>query len=181
MILFVTDSNGTISTKGTNAHTKDDVSSNGDSSSSGSRSPIHTDVIVRPDMSEATKPTRVYESTQETYILKDTTTLITVRCKKEFPSEVDEILAGVPTCHAFLDFIATERLRSMPHKGSKWDKVLKWAEGYSRKVDTYSHAISGFAPHCWESARLVWGCCRWLLRVRQSLIHAWQEMFLTFR
>jgi len=170
-----------IATNGANAHTKDDTSITSDNASSGTATPIHTDSLTTRQNPETRKATLLpmYESTKDTYILRDTTTLITVRCKKEFTSKIDEILTGVPTCHAFLDFIATERLRSMPHKGSKWDKVLKWAESFSRRVDAYSHAISGFTPHSWESARLVWGCCRWLLLVRLPHIFFWRNGLLT--
>lgn len=108
----------------------------------------------------------------DTHALKETTTLVFVRAKKELESKLaDSILVGTPTCHDFLDFIATERLRSMPHKGSKWDKILKWAESYARSVDRYAKEVSGLMVHTWESARLVWGCCKMLLQVSFLVRH----------
>ncbi|KAI5782676.1 hypothetical protein EDC01DRAFT_729948 [Geopyxis carbonaria] len=113
----------------------------------------------------------------ETHVLRETTTLVTVRYKKELSSKSGDILTGTTTCHAFLDFIAAERLRSMPHQGSKWDKVLKWAEAYARKLDTYTHAVSGFTAHSWESARLVWGSCQLLLRMGSKHIALLEKVF----
>lgn len=104
----------------------------------------------------------------DSHILKETTSLSIVRAKKELAAKItDNILVGVPTCHDFLDFIATERLRSMPHRGSKWDKILKWAESYARAVERFSLEVAEIMPHTWESAKIVWGCCKLLLSVCQ--------------
>lgn len=99
-------------------------------------------------------------------ILKETVTFLSMQCKKQFDAKVaDEILTHTPTLHGFLDFIAAERLRSMPHKGSKWDKVLKWAESLARKLDFYEQSVRGLFSDGSEAARLFFGACRVLLQV----------------
>lgn len=109
-----------------------------------------------------------HDSKTEIHVLRESTSVTVIQCKKELGSQADDVLSGTPTFDSLLDFIATERLRSMPHKGSKWDEVLKWAESFARSVDVYSHSISSFIVYSWESARLVWGSCRFLLQVCPS-------------
>ena len=106
-----------------------------------------------------------HDSTTEIHVLRESTSVTVIQCKKELGSQADDVLSGTPTFDSLLDFIATERLRSMPHKGSKWDEVLKWAESFARNVDMYSHSVSSFLVCSWESARLIWGSCRFLLQV----------------
>ena len=105
------------------------------------------------------------ESKTKTYVLKETTTVIIARCKKDLDTKAHDVLTGTHNLDSLLDFIAAERLRSMPHRGSKWDKVLKWAETFAGEVDFFSNAIDCFAIHSQESARLIFGSCRVLLEV----------------
>ena len=118
-----------------------------------------------------------HDSTTEIHVLRESTSVTVIQCKKELGSQADDVLSGTPTFDSLLDFIATERLRSMPHKGSKWDEVLKWAESFARSVDMYSHSVSRFIVYSWESARLIWGSCRLLLQVRPragfSCVRSW--------
>ena len=90
------------------------------------------------------------ESKTQTYVLKETTTVIITRCKKDLDTKAHDVLTGTHTLDSLLDFIAAERLRSMPHRGSKWDKVLKWAETFASEVDFFSNAIDCFAIHSQE-------------------------------
>lgn len=106
-----------------------------------------------------------HDSTTEIHVLRESTSVTVIQCKKELGSRADDVLSGTPTFDSLLDFIATERLRMMPRKGSKWDEVLMWGESFARNVDMYSHSISSFMVYSWESARLVWGSCRFLLQV----------------
>ena len=101
----------------------------------------------------------------KTQVLREHATSVHAQWKREFRSKSEDILTAVPTCYAFFDFIATERLRSVPHKGSKWDRVLKFAESYGSRVDVYANVIRDYVPHSWESAKLVWGSCQALLQV----------------
>lgn len=110
-----------------------------------------------------------YDTTIETLttttVVKETTTTIMFECRKQLSSNADDILYGVPTIDDLLGFIAAERLRSMPHKGSAWDKVLKWAEGFSKKVDVFCYTIGSFTLARREGEQMVYGCCRTLLKV----------------
>ncbi|KAI9768306.1 MAG: hypothetical protein M1840_004914 [Geoglossum simile] len=87
-----------------------------------------------------------------------------VQCKKELGAKVESVLTGTPDVDTLLEFIAAERLRSMPHKGDNWDKVLKWTESFARRVDVFACSISRFAGQSSEAARLIWGGCQLLLQ-----------------
>lgn len=115
--------------------------------------------------SEEFKYDTTIESRTQTTVVKDVTTTIMVECRKHLSSRADEILLSTPTSHSLIQFIAAERLRSMPHKGSTWDKVLKWAESFAKRIDTYTFTIGGFASYGCEGSRVIYGCCRALLQV----------------
>lgn len=53
----------------------------------------------------------------------------------------ENMVAGV-TSDVFLDFISTERLRQMPTKGSRWDKILKWSEDFAPKLSLFVEALA---------------------------------------
>jgi hypothetical protein len=99
------------------------------------------------------------------HTLREVSTTVVVQCKKELGAKAEGVLTGTMSMDSLLEFIAAERLRSMPHQGSKWDMVLKWAESLARKVDAFAHAISKFTDQSWEAARLIWGGCWLLLQV----------------
>ncbi|KAK8116735.1 nacht domain protein [Apiospora kogelbergensis] len=56
-------------------------------------------------------------------------------------SAEENMVAGV-TSDVFLDFISTERLRQMPTKGSRWDKILKWSEDFAPKLSLFVEALA---------------------------------------
>ncbi|KAH0563240.1 hypothetical protein GP486_002195 [Trichoglossum hirsutum] len=75
------------------------------------------------------------------HVLRETSTTVVVQCKKELGAKAEGVLTGTASMDSLLDFIAAERLRSMPHQGSKWDKVLKWAESLARNMGEKTHVI----------------------------------------
>ena len=56
----------------------------------------------------------------------------------------------------------------MPHRGSHWDKVLKWAEFFSLQVSGYANAVDSFIAESKVAAKLIWTACRALLQVWDS-------------
>ncbi|KAI9762962.1 MAG: hypothetical protein M4579_000025 [Chaenotheca gracillima] len=117
---------------------------------------------------------------QPTEILKETVTVVVVESQKVLGSRSDDITSGVSTLESFLELIAVERLRSMPHQGSKWDKVLRLAGSFASNVDVYSHAISTGVQHAHESARIVWSCCRLLLELGPDAVTILEKVFVVF-
>lgn len=70
----------------------------------------------------------------------------------------------------FLEFIERERLTHMPHRGSHWDKVLKWAEFFSLQVSGYANTVDSFIADSKLAARLIWTACRALLQVSSNIL-----------
>jgi hypothetical protein len=69
------------------------------------------------------------------------------------------------TIQSFKEFIECERLNNMPKQGSKWDKVLKWAEFFATQISEYEKAIRSFVPDSQGAAKLIWAACRILIEV----------------
>ena len=102
---------------------------------------------------------------QQVTVVREVTSRVHIKLQGQFSSSVDGPLSSSISIENFLDYVAAERLRRMPHRGSKWDKVLKWAEYFASQVSIYQDCVSAFLPHSKEAAQLVWGCCRALLEV----------------
>ena len=66
---------------------------------------------------------------------------------------------------SFFDFVANYRLRRMPHKGSRWDKILRWAEYFAAQVALFDESVGPFVSNSKETAQLLWASCRVLLEV----------------
>lgn len=65
----------------------------------------------------------------------------------------------------FLDYIEHQRLTHMPHRGSVWDKVLKWAEFFALQVSAYEKVAAPYVSETKEAAKLIWIGSRVLLDV----------------
>ncbi len=75
---------------------------------------------------------------------------------------------------SLLDFIATDRLRRVPHRGSRWDKILRMAEHFAIRISLYQEAVGGMFSKSSEAARMIWGSCRALLQV-SLLPESWKD------
>lgn len=65
----------------------------------------------------------------------------------------------------FLDYVATHRLKHMPHKGSKWDKVLQQSVSLSSQVHRYEEAVTDTLLDSSQAASLIYACLHTLLEV----------------
>ena len=106
-----------------------------------------------PEVSKLTVPTRPYR-------IEDT-----CRYQDEFRRINPDALNATTSMKSFFDFVANDRLRRMPHKGSRWDKILRWAEYFAAQVFRYHESVSPFVPNSEETAQLLWASCRILLQV----------------
>lgn len=79
-------------------------------------------------------------------------------------SKETELAAGVSSERLF-GFIANERLRIMPARGSRWDKILRWAEDFAKKLSLFEVTDDSFIPSSKEAVDLILACIQLLLTV----------------
>lgn len=98
-----------------------------------------------------------------------TTTERPIRFTSKYREELLILTNGVPSkpesLDSFLDFVASDRLRRVPHRGSRWDKILRWAEYFAIQISILHETVGSFAPNSTETARLIWQSCQTLLQV----------------
>lgn len=83
-------------------------------------------------------------------------------------SKEDELAAGVSSENLF-GFIANERLKRMPARGSRWDKILKWAEDFAKKLSLFEVSDENFIPSSKEAVELILASLQLLLMVGLDL------------
>ena len=105
-----------------------------------------------------------FSKDKQVTVLRETVTLTSGRFVADF-EQVDEHYIQIMTIDGFLEYIERQRLTHMPHRGSRWDKVLKWAEFFGLQVSGYASAIESFVPESHTAAKLIWIACRTLLEV----------------
>jgi hypothetical protein len=99
-------------------------------------------------------------------VLRDKVIETQKRFIHEFHHVDEQYIEGI-AIEGILDYIEQERLTHMPHQGSKWDRVLKWAEFFALQVSAYESAVSSFVPDSKLASKLIWAASRVLLEVRQ--------------
>lgn len=90
------------------------------------------------------------------------------RLQAELKGTKEEMLAAGITIESFLGFIGSERLRWMPAKGSRWDKILKWAEYFATSLSLFEEAVETFVASSQEAVELIFACLQILLQVSTS-------------
>lgn len=101
-----------------------------------------------------------------TPLLQDTTQKIIKMYRSELGQSSDRFLQSCKSVESFFDFVATIRLSQMPHHGSRWDKILKWAEFFTGQVSTYSEEVSSFTTQSEQATNIIYASCKTLLEVR---------------
>ncbi len=97
-------------------------------------------------------------------MLQETVTHTRAKVVAEF-DHVDEHYIHGMTIEGFLEYIERQRLTHMPHRGSRWDKVLKWAEYFSLQVSRFSKIVKPFVLDSELAAQLIWTASRTLIEV----------------
>ncbi|KAL8729508.1 MAG: hypothetical protein Q9166_004680 [cf. Caloplaca sp. 2 TL-2023] len=120
-----------------------------------------------------------HSSEQQITILKET---VTVTCQKFIAdfNEVDEHYIYSMTVEEYFEYIERQRLTHMPHRGSHWDKVLKWAEFFGLQVSGYANTVEPFIAESKFAARLIWTACRALLELGPDNAQALETTFAVF-
>ena len=89
--------------------------------------------------------------------------------RSELGPSADQFLASCRSVEAFFDAVAGIRLHQMPHDGSRWDKILKWAEFFAAQVYAYSDELGKFTDYAGQAASLIWAGSLSLIQVCTSL------------
>lgn len=132
--------------------------------------PWHTLILtpksigVRRNIQTSSATTQKSTKVTHTTIIQDTILTTRSRLIADF-EQVDDRYIDITTIHGFLAYIEDERLTHMPHRGSRWDRVLKWAEFYAMQVAAYEDNIAHFVPESKQAATLIYVACRVLLEV----------------
>ena len=94
-----------------------------------------------------------------------------ISVRRNFLADLDDVeestIEGIGMEDVF-EYIERQRLTHMPHRGSHWDKVLKWAEFFAVQMSGYAAAVEPFAPEGKAAARLIWIATQNLLSVSLS-------------
>jgi hypothetical protein len=88
-------------------------------------------------------------------------------CRHKIVRELDDVNEAAlnTSINSFLDFISSERLTDMPHRGGRWDKVLKSAEYFALQLAAYEELVRKFVRDSESALNLALACCRLLLEV----------------
>ena len=92
---------------------------------------------------------------------------------RKFVADLDDVdessIEGI-SMENVLEYIERQRLTYMPHRGSHWDKVLKWAEFFALQMSGYAAAVEPFAPEGKAAAKLIWIATQSLLSVSHWIL-----------
>ena len=87
-----------------------------------------------------------------------------VRVTRELEDVDDAFLQGI-TVDSFMEYVSSERLTNMPHRGGPWHMALKAAEYFALQLAAHHELIHKFARDSEHSLRFALACCRLLLDV----------------
>lgn len=98
-------------------------------------------------------------------ILVKSTTEVTTRYESQLKTVINVQKLIGNSVESVLDFIAADRLRRVPHRGSRWDKILRFAEHFAIRISLYQDAVGNMFPNSSDAARMIWGSSLALLKV----------------
>lgn len=87
-------------------------------------------------------------------MLQETVTHTRAKLVAEFDHVNEHYIHG-GTIEGFLECIERHRLTHLPHRGSRWDKVLKWAEQFILQISRYSKIVKPFVLGSEQAAQLL--------------------------
>ena len=117
--------------------------------------------------SEVQETTISFSTEQQVTVLRESVTVV----RRKFIAELDDVdessIQSIAVDNV-LDYIERQRLTHMPHRGSHWDNVLKWAEFFALQVSGYAIVVEPFVPESKVAAKLIWTASQSLLNVSPS-------------
>lgn len=99
------------------------------------------------------------------HIVTDAVANFRPKLEGELKGTKQESLAAGVSSEDLFGFIASERLRRMPARGSRWDKILKWAEDFAKKLSLFEITDDSFIPSSKEAVELILASIQLLLLV----------------
>lgn len=99
-------------------------------------------------------------------VLRESIEKVTSSCRRDLDSSSAKTILSTTDVDIVLDYIAAERLRCMPHSGSRYDKVLRWAELFVLHVAAFAQNASEAVASSQEATQQIWGSSLLLLHVR---------------
>ncbi|KAF2800138.1 hypothetical protein K505DRAFT_293226, partial [Melanomma pulvis-pyrius CBS 109.77] len=87
---------------------------------------------------------------------------------------------GQGSVHDFLKMLKNERFRYMPHDGSNWDKVLKWADNIGGVVLLSDGVLSDFMLNSEGATRLICDSCTGLIQLGTEHVKVLLKVFSVF-
>jgi len=98
-------------------------------------------------------------------VLRETIEKVSSSCRRDLDISSQKVVLDTTDVGMVLDYIAAERLRCMPHSGSRYDKVLRWAEIYVLHVAAFAQNASETVASSHEATQQIWGSVLLLLQV----------------
>lgn len=98
-------------------------------------------------------------------VIRERTKAVSGQFKSQVGLTAEEVSELSPTIDGFFDAVAVERLRRMPHNGSKLDMAFRGASQLAFTVNSLREAVAPFALYTDEAAMLIWGSLVLLLEV----------------
>lgn len=102
---------------------------------------------------------------QKLTVIREKTKAVSGEFKSQVGLSAEEVSELSPTIDGFFDTVAAERLRRMPHNGSKLDMAFRGASQLAFTVNSLREAVGSFALYTDEAAMLIWGSLVLLLEV----------------
>lgn len=115
----------------------------------------------------AVKVTTRSMTVQKGSVLRESMEKVSSSCRRDLDESSQKVVLGTTDVGVVLDYIASERLRCMPHSGSRYDKVLRQAEIYVLHVAAFAQTASEAVASSHEAAQHIWGSVLLLLQVNK--------------
>ena len=106
---------------------------------------------------------------QKVNILREVTSKVSAAAKRDLDATASGTIDDATEVGVVLDFVAAERLRCMPQAGSRYDKVLRWAEVFCIRVAAFATAVAEAVSQSSDAAQQFWGGTLLLLKVSCSI------------
>ncbi|KAL0256082.1 hypothetical protein SLS55_008474 [Diplodia seriata] len=135
---------------------------------------------IRRAVSPSPAPHSRVSETQFIQNVHEAQQLLRAKLQAELKGSKEESLAAGITIESFLGYIGAERLRRMPAKGSRWDKILKWAEYFATSLSLFEEAVETFVASSQEAVELIFACLQILLQLGPSQGEAMERAFSIF-
>ena len=113
-------------------------------------------------MSPLLSPTESLQMSKRS-VLRETKSSSIIRTR--FGRTTSVAFDGRGSVHDFLKMLKNERFRYMPHDGSNWDKVLKWADNIGGVVLLSDGVLDNFMINSDDATRLICDSCTGLIQV----------------